>query len=155
MSLGWQQNLTDSQGADPVISKNLLVIKGRILIVEDFQPYRAFVIGLLKRECQAQGLHEAAEGLHAVEKATELQPELVLMDIGLPRLDGIEAARRIRGASPKSKIIFLTQENSPEVISAAQTLGASGYVLKSEAQEKLLPALEAALEGKQFFSSRG
>ena len=123
--------------------------------MEDFQPYRAFVIGLLNRGCAAHGLDEASEGLEAVEKARQLQPLLVLIDIGLPRLNGIEAARRIRDASPKSKIIFLTQETSPEVISEAEKLGASGYVFKSEAESKLVPALEAALDGKRFFSGRG
>ena len=106
---------------------------------------------LLHRQCELEGLAEASEGLEAIEKARRLQPLLVLMDIGLPDVSGIEAARRIRDASPKSKIIFLTQETSPEVISEAVKLGASGYVFKSEAATNLVPALQAVLSGKQFF----
>ena len=110
---------------------------------------------LLSRRCELEEMAEASEGLEAVEKARQLQPTLVLMDIGLPGLGGIEAARRIREACPKSKIIFLTQETSPEVISEAVKLGASGYVFKSEAETRLVPALEAVLNGKPFFSGRG
>jgi len=102
-----------------------------------------------------QEVAEASEGLEAVDKARELQPHLVLMDIGLPLLNGIEAARRIREVSPKSRIIFLTQETSPEVVSAAMVLGASGYVFKSEAETHLVRALEAVLKGEQFFRGRG
>jgi DNA-binding NarL/FixJ family response regulator len=148
-----QRGKSGSREQIPVIAENhCLRISGRILIVEDFQPYRAFVTALLHRQCVLQELAEASQGLEAVEKARQLQPLLVLMDVGLPDLSGIEAARRIRDASPKSKIIFLTQEISPEVISEAVKLGASGYVFKSEAETSLLPALEAVLNGKRFFS---
>ena len=98
---------------------------------------------------------EASEGLEAVEKARHWKPDLVLMDIGLPRLNGIDAARQIREASPKSKIIFLTQETSAEVITEAIQLGASGYVFKSDAETHLAPALEAVLNGKQYFDGLG
>jgi DNA-binding NarL/FixJ family response regulator len=111
-----------------------------------------FVTGLLHRKCELQGLTEASAGLEAIEKARQLQPLLVLIDIALPDVSGIEAARRIRDASPQAKIIFLTQEASPEVISEAVKLGASGYIFKSEAVASLVPALEAVLHGKQFFS---
>jgi len=151
--LGWPGRQITLRGADSVIAENhRLPITGRILIVEDFQPYRVFVAGLLHRKCELQGLAEASEGLDAIEKARQLQPLLVLIDVGLPDVSGIEAARRIRDASPQSKIIFLTQETSLEVISEAVKLGSSGYVLKSEAETSLVPALEAVLNGKQFFS---
>lgn len=122
--------------------------------MEDFQPFRASVAALLNRHFELQEMTEASEGLEAVEKARQLQPDLVLMDIGLPRLNGIEAARRIRAASPNSKIIFLTQETSPEVIAEAIELGASGYVFKSDAEAYLAPALEAVMNGKRFFNGR-
>ena len=92
-----------------------------------------------------------SNGLEAVQKAQELKPDLVLMDIGLPGLNGIEAARRIRTVTPNSKVIFLTQESSPEVVREAVILGASGYVLKSQAETDLLIAVDAVLQGKQFF----
>jgi DNA-binding NarL/FixJ family response regulator len=86
-----------------------------------------------------------------VEKAQELQPDLILMDIGLPGINGIEAARRIRTVAPNSKIIFLTQESSLEAVQEAKSLGASGYVLKIDAETDLLTAVQAVLQGKQFF----
>jgi DNA-binding NarL/FixJ family response regulator len=96
---------------------------------------------------------EVADGAQAVEKANELQPDLILLDIGLPSLNGIEAARQIRGLSPKSKIIFVTQETSPEVVTEALEAGASGYVVKTDAGRDLCAAVEAVLRGEQFLST--
>ena len=98
---------------------------------------------------------EASDGLVAVEKAQELKPDVILMDIGLPGLNGIDAARRIRELTPKAKIIFVTQESSPEVVQEALDLGAQGYVLKADIETDLVPALYAAIQGKRFISGRG
>jgi DNA-binding NarL/FixJ family response regulator len=98
---------------------------------------------------------EASDGLVAVEKAQELKPDVILMDIGLPGLNGIDAARRIRELTPKAKIIFVTQESSPEVVQEALDLGAQGYVLKADIETDLIPALYAAIQGKRFISGRG
>ena len=98
---------------------------------------------------------EASDGLVAVEKAQELKPDVILMDIGLPGLNGIDAARRIRELTPKVKIIFVTQESSPEVVQEALDLGAQGYVLKADIETDLVPALYAAIQGKRFISGRG
>jgi DNA-binding NarL/FixJ family response regulator len=91
--------------------------------------------------------------LEGVEKAVELQPALIVLDIGLPKLNGIEAARRIRKLSPKSKILFLSQESSAEVVQAAMNLGAVGFVIKAHAAHDLPAALEAVLRDEQFISS--
>lgn len=96
---------------------------------------------------------EALDGLDAIQKATELQPDLILFDIGLPELNGIEAAKRVRALVPDAKIIFLTQEACPEVVEEALRLGAMGYVLKSRAGSELLPAIEGVLAGRQFVGS--
>jgi DNA-binding NarL/FixJ family response regulator len=96
---------------------------------------------------------EVSDGAQAVKKANELQPDLILLDIGLPSLNGIEAARQIRGLSPKSKIIFVTQETSPEVVTEALEAGASGYVVKTDAGRDLCAAVEAVLRGEQFLST--
>jgi DNA-binding NarL/FixJ family response regulator len=96
---------------------------------------------------------DASDGLEAVQKALELTPDLILMDIGLPPLDGIEAARQIRKLVPHSKIIFLSQESSVELVQEVMNLGASGYVLKAYAGTDLLAAVEAVLLGKKFVSS--
>jgi DNA-binding NarL/FixJ family response regulator len=94
-----------------------------------------------------------SDGLQAVQKAEELRPDLVLLDIGLPKLNGIEAARRIRKVSRGSKILFVTQESSAEVVRECLRLGALGYVMKECAARELLLALEAVCQGRQFVSS--
>jgi DNA-binding NarL/FixJ family response regulator len=76
---------------------------------------------------------------------------LILLDIGLPTQSGIEAARQIRKLAPKSKIIFLTQESSADVVEAARSLGARGYVVKAKAGSELLAAVHAAISGELFF----
>jgi DNA-binding NarL/FixJ family response regulator len=100
-----------------------------------------------------QIISEASDGLEAVQKAQDLKPEIILLDIGLPKLNGIEAARQIRQLSPSSKIIFLSQNNDLDIVQAALGAGALSYVLKAGAQSELLPAVDAVLRGKQFVSS--
>jgi DNA-binding NarL/FixJ family response regulator len=94
-----------------------------------------------------------SDGLEAVRKAEELRPDLILLDIGLPRLNGIEAARQILKLVPESKIIFLTQESSDDVVEEAFCLGACGYVKKIKAKRDLLAAVETVILGNQFVSS--
>jgi DNA-binding NarL/FixJ family response regulator len=122
-------------------------------VVEDFKPYRSFVSHILSAKKDLQVICEIGDGLQAVKKAQELHPDLILLDIGLPGLSGIEAARRILKLIPKSKILFLTQESSPEVASEAINLGGCGYVIKSQAESDLLAAVDAALRGECFVSN--
>ena len=96
----------------------------------------------------------ASDGLEAVQKAEELQPDLILLDIGLPSLNGIEVARQIRKLSPKSKILFVSQESSADVVQEALRLGAHGYVVKIDARRELLEGVNAVLRGEQFVSAR-
>ena len=97
---------------------------------------------------------EASDGLEAVLKAEELKPELILLDIGLPKLNGIEAARQIRKLVPESQILILTQERDADVAQdVIGRLGVSGYVVKARAKTELLAAVDAVLQGKQFVSS--
>jgi DNA-binding NarL/FixJ family response regulator len=121
----------------------------RVLIVEDFQPFREFVRSTLESRPELQVIGEALDGPEAVQKATELKPDLILMDIGLPTMNGIEAARRIRTLIPKAKIIFLSQESCAEVVEEALSTGAQGYVVKAKAGSQLLAAVDAAICGKQ------
>jgi DNA-binding NarL/FixJ family response regulator len=95
---------------------------------------------------------EASDGLEAVRRAEELKPDLVVLDIALPTLNGIEAARQIRTLSPESKVIFLSQESSPDVVQEALSTGAWGYVVKARAGSDLLAAIEAVLLGNHFVS---
>ena len=127
--------------------------KVRVLVVDDFEAWRRFICSALQKNPELQVVGEASDGLEAVHKAKELQPDLVVLDLGLPTLNGIDAARQIRKLTPKSKILFLTQESSADVVQAALDSGAHGYVLKARAVNDLLPAVEAVLEGRQFVSS--
>jgi DNA-binding NarL/FixJ family response regulator len=123
----------------------------RILVVEDFAPFRQFISSTLAKVSDLQIICEVADGLEAVRKAEELKPDLILLDIGLPTQSGIEAARQIRKLAPKSKIIFLTQESSADVVEAARSLGARGYVVKAKAGSELLAAVHAVISGELFF----
>jgi DNA-binding NarL/FixJ family response regulator len=125
----------------------------RVLVVDDFEALRQFVCSTLRKNSELQVIGEASDGLEAVHKAEELQPDLIVLDLGLPTMNGIEAARQIRKLAPESKILFLSQESDPDVVQGALGTGARGYVLKARAETDLLAAVEAILEGKQFVSS--
>ena len=125
----------------------------RILLVEDFKPYRSLTISLLSHNPNLKVICEAADGSEAVAQAQQLRPDLILMDIGLPGLNGLEAARRIHDALPSAKIVFLTQEADVDVVEAAFNLGARGYIVKQQAETELLAALAAVLRGERFVSN--
>jgi DNA-binding NarL/FixJ family response regulator len=124
----------------------------RVLVVEDFAPFWQVIRSTLAERPGVQVIGEVADGLEGVHKAEVLEPDLVLLDIGLPTLNGIEAARQIRKLTPESKIIFLSQESSGEVVREALNVGAWGYVVKTRAATDLLAAVDAVLEGRQFVS---
>jgi DNA-binding NarL/FixJ family response regulator len=125
----------------------------RVLLVDDFENWRRQVRSLLQAQPAWQVIAEASDGSEAVQRAEDLKPDLVLLDIGLPKLNGIEAARRIRQCSPDSKIIFLSQNRDLDVFRAALGTGALGYVLKMDAGRELLLAVDAVLRGRHFISS--
>ena len=124
----------------------------RILVVDDFEPWRPHICSTLKARQNFQIVGEASDGLEAVQVAEGLKPDLILLDIGLPTLDGLAAARQICRVAPESKIVVVSQEASAEIVEEAFNLGAGGYVLKTGAASDLLAAVEAVLEGKQFVS---
>jgi DNA-binding NarL/FixJ family response regulator len=96
---------------------------------------------------------EALDGLEAVQKARELIPDLILLDIGLPKLNGIDAARQIHEVAPNSKILFLSGLDSLDIVEEALSTGASGYVAKLDAGRELVNAVEAIIRGERFVSS--
>lgn len=125
----------------------------RVLVVDDHREWRNLVRLLLQLRPEWQIICEVSDGLEAVQRADELKPDLILLDIGLPKLDGIEAARRIRQLSPNSKVVFLSIENSLDVVKVALGTGYLGYVNKAYAQSELPSAIEAVLRGERFVSS--
>ena len=124
----------------------------RVLVVDDYEPWRRFVSSMLQQYPHLQLIGEASDGVEAVLKTQALQPDLVLLDIGLPRLNGIEAARQIRQLSAQPTILFVSQNHSADIAQAALQSGATGYLVKSDAGGELLTAVAEVLQGKHFVS---
>jgi DNA-binding NarL/FixJ family response regulator len=126
----------------------------QILVVDDHPVVRRVICSLLSSDPILNVVCETADGEQTVQKAKELMPDLVLLDISLPGISGIETARRIRRVSPNSQIIFLSQHDSLQMVKDALNTGGHGYVAKSDAGSELLKAIRAVREGKQFVSQR-
>ena len=124
----------------------------RILIVDDHSGWRGVVRSLLAREPGFRVIAEAADGFEAVERAGDLSPDLVLMDIGMPGLNGIQATRHISSILPACKILLLTEFRSAMFAEQAMRNGATGYVVKSSADSELIPAIQSVLAGEVFIS---
>lgn len=126
----------------------------RVVVVDDFEPWRRLICSALQEQPEFQVIAEVSDGQAAVQKAQELQPDLILLDIGLPKRNGIEAAREIRQYAPRAKILFVSENRSWDIAEEALRTGATGYIVKSDAASELLPALNAVLRGKRFISAR-
>jgi DNA-binding NarL/FixJ family response regulator len=124
----------------------------RILVVDDYKLWRNKICSLLKAKPEFRIVAECWNGADAVKRAGELKPNLITMDIGIPELNGIEAAVRVAEVSPSSKILFISQNTEPEVVSAAIDAGASGYLHKMRVGAELLPAVTSIIRGGCFFS---
>jgi DNA-binding NarL/FixJ family response regulator len=122
-----------------------------ILVVDDYAPWRNFVSSALKEHIESGIICEAADGAEAVQWAADLQPALITLDIGLPKLNGIEAARQIREKCPDTKILFVS-ENRALDIAEAFAAGGDGYVVKSDGKAELLKAVDTVRQSRRFIS---
>ena len=120
--------------------------------MDDYEPWRRFILSSLQKWPELQVVGEASDGQEAVQKSQEIQPDLILLDIGLPTMNGIEAARQILQQSPNSRILFCSENLSPDVAEAALRAGAGGYLVKSDAGSDLLSAVTSVIRGKRFVS---
>jgi DNA-binding NarL/FixJ family response regulator len=125
----------------------------RILVVDDYEPFRNFLTTTLRSRPGLQVIGEASDGLEAVLRAEELRPDLVLLDIGLPNLNGIEVAHRISRIVPTARILFISQNDDADVVKAALSNGGKGYIRKANVNRDLLLAVEGVLRGEQFVST--
>jgi DNA-binding NarL/FixJ family response regulator len=125
----------------------------RVLLVEDFEPWRHFLVSALRKQPELEVIGKVSDGLDALRKSQELKPDLILLDIGLPTLNGIEAARQMRVQHAKSKILFVSENRSLDIAEEALSSGGNGYLVKSDAVSELFPAIEAVLQGKHFVSA--
>jgi len=137
-------NPTETRVTDPI----------RVLVVDDYEPWRRYVCSVLTRQPGFEVLGEVSDGIKAVRKAEELQPDLILLDLSLPSMHGIDAARLMRRVAPCSKILFLTENRHPEVAEAALGAGGHGFVVKSDCGRELLIAITAVLREETFISQR-
>src|SRR5262249_44947625 len=126
----------------------------RVLVVDDFDQFRRSLRSILEKEIQAENILEVSDGVKAVELAQALQPDLILLDIGLPKLNGIEPAKRVRKLGQKSKILFVSQESSPDVVREAFRVGGGGYLVKIDAASELVAGVKSVLRDEKFLSSR-
>ena len=125
----------------------------RILVADDFSQWRCVVRTILRARPEWLIVCEASNGQEAVEKAVEHRPDIVLLDIGMPVLNGFEAAKKIQRLCPGCRIVFLTQNNDIEIAQSAVDIGASAYVLKTNALSDLPIAIFAVLNGTMFLSA--
>jgi len=126
----------------------------RILIADDHAVVRAGLRALLESRPGWEVSAEAADGREAVEKASKLKPQVAILDIGMPLLNGVEAARRIRKATPQTEILILTMHESDDLVQQVVDAGAHGYILKDDADRVLLAAVDALRQHKPYFSTR-
>lgn len=122
----------------------------RVLVVDDFKAFRQWVSTFLGEHGGFEVAGEAANAKEAFQKAQELVPDLVLLDVGLPDGNGLEVGKQICGVAPSAKIVFLSAWADRDVVQSALRNGAKGYVLKSDAPKELLPAITVVLNGGTF-----
>jgi DNA-binding NarL/FixJ family response regulator len=126
----------------------------RILVADDHEVVRKGLVSLLQQQPDWQVCGEAGDGREAVEKAQQLKPDVVILDIGMPTLNGLEAARQILKTNPSARVLILTLHDSDQVVRDVLNAGARGFLLKSDAARDLVAAIEALRRDKTYFTSK-
>lgn len=126
----------------------------RILVADDHEVVRKGLVSLLQQQPDWQVCGEAGDGREAVEKAAQLKPDVVILDIGMPSLNGLEAARQILKTNPSARVLILTLHDSDQVVRDVLNAGARGFLLKSDAARDLVAAIEALRRDKTYFTSK-
>jgi DNA-binding NarL/FixJ family response regulator len=126
----------------------------RILVADDHEVVRKGLISILEQQPAWQMCGEACDGREAVEKAKHLMPDVVVMDVSMPCLNGLEATRQIMKANPATKVLILTLHDSDQVIHDVLDVGARGYLLKSDSGSELVAAVDALLRDKTYFTPK-
>jgi len=124
----------------------------RLLLADDHEIVRRSLREIIELKTDCLIVAEAIDGLEAVQLAKELTPDIALVDISMPHLDGLDAARQIRQQSPKTKILILTMHDAAPLIAKIQETGVDGYLLKSEAPKGLPLAIDSLLSNRRFFT---
>ena len=128
-------------------------ISSRVLLVDDYEPWRRTLCSILQKHPSLRVVGEAQQGFEAIQKATELKPDVVLLDIHLPDIDGIEVSNRIAQSVPGTKILFVSQIKNLDIVKVAMGDGVMGFVWKMDTATELLPAIKTVLRGERFFST--
>lgn len=142
----------ESKGIDVEAAQGIQMSLVRILIVDDFDLWKSFVVARLRERPDLEIVGFASDGLQAVQKAEELQPDIIFLDMMLPKLSGIEAAQQIRSVAPLTKILFVSSETDLESVRSAFQAGGLGYISKMDAAEGLLEGIDSVLRGERFVS---
>jgi two-component system, NarL family, response regulator LiaR len=124
----------------------------RVLVVEDLKEWRSWICSALHKDGRMEVASEASDGLQALKSADSIEPDLILLDISLPSLNGIDVGRRLVKLCPKAKVLFISENRDVDIVQEALSIGAIGYVLKSDLAEDLSRALTAVLDGRTFIS---
>jgi len=124
----------------------------RVLLADEIESWREFASSILRKDPSLEVVCQVSDGLKAVQMAEKLQPTVVLLNVSLPNLSGIQAGGWIRKLAPNTKIVFLSEELEADIVQVAMKLGVRGYILKCEAARDLVAAIHAVSRGETFFT---
>jgi len=144
-------SLTSAHAHDLELTAPLAARAFRVLVADDYESVREGVCAILKSRPEIEVCAQARNGEEAIEKALQLKPDLIILDISMPGLGGVEAARQIKVLLPEVRILFFTMHNVPQLLAIAESVGAQGFVTKDQMAAMLLYAVDALRRNETFF----